>query len=260
MRLQQTQNIMRDLRLLNRSVAQNKKIDEWVDRYVDECILNGKPVEILLQWCSGLGLDARMKKQGGTFIPLVTEIDLIQKQIPKIINIFNKQNVKVSWIITFNRSYIERRKLSDDVFFAYISMIRNLASEIKELEESVLFFDWEELSNNLEPNQKILTEFNSFVSNSAMEYEVRNFLQMLSQYPDALTSKEEICEEAKCRIAFESEEARFLFGDTSPFDKGKFILIPLERSERYVFFDLLVPEFTKRIASVLKLYPWRMEN
>ncbi|TSC51970.1 MAG: hypothetical protein LiPW41_737 [Parcubacteria group bacterium LiPW_41] len=260
MRLQQTQKIMGDLRLLNRNIIQNKKIDEWVDEYINECILNGKPVEILLQWCSGLGLETRMKKQGGTFVPLTTEIDLIQKQIPQIINIFNKQNVRVSWIITFNRSYIKRRRLGDNVFFAYIAMIKNLANGIRELEESLLFFDWEELLSELKPNQKIITEFNSFVSNNAMEYEVKNFLQMLSQYPDSLTSKDEIREEAKCRIAFESEEAQFLAGDTSPFDKGMFILIPLERSERYIFFDLLVPEFTKRIVSVLKLYPWRMEN
>jgi len=236
MRLPQTQKIVEALRFLNRTIDKNnKRIDEWVDNYINDCILNGRPVEILLQWCSGLGLEQRMKRQGNQFVPLQSEIDLVQKEILKIINIFIEQNVKISWIVTFNRSYIKRRKLPDSVFFAYITMIKGLAIGIKELEENVLFLDWEELVNEIKPNQEILINFDRFVNKKAMEYEITNFLQMLKQYPDALASEEDLRCEAKERIAYESEEALFLAGTKSPFTDGKFILIPLEKPERYVW-------------------------
>ena len=83
---------------------------------------------------------------------------------------------------------------------------------------------------------------------------------MLKQYPDALASEEDLKSEAERRIAFESEEARYLAGSQSPFNNGQFILIPLEKPERYVFFNILAQGFTKRIASVVKLYPWRLES
>ena len=177
MRLPQTQKIMEALRFLNQGVVRNnKKIDEWVDGYVNDCILNGQPVEILLQWCSGLGLDKRMERQGGQFIPLPAEIDLIQKQIPRIIKIFTERGVGVSWIITFSRSYIERRRLLDGPFSAYMTMIKDLARGIKELDENVMFLDWDELAGNIQPNQEILEKFGQFVSKNAMEYEIRTFL------------------------------------------------------------------------------------
>lgn len=257
-RLPQTQKIMAELRLLNRGVAQNnKKINEWVDSYINNCILNGRPVEILLQWCSGLGLERRKEQQGREFKALKSELALIKEEIPRIIRIFAEQNVKVSWIITFNRSYIPRRRLSDNTFIAYMAMIKALASGVPELSESVLFLDWDELSLPIQPNQEILTQFEKFVSKNAIDYEIGTFLQMLKQYPDAPASQEELKAEAEMRISFESEEARFLTGEQSPFTKGQFILIPLEKPERYVFFDLLSPDFSNRIASVVKLYPWR---
>lgn len=260
MRLQQTQKVMEALRSLNRGAARNnKRIDEWVDSYVNDCILNGRPVEILTEWCSGFGLAERQKRQGGRFIPLPAETDLVQKQMPRIVRIFTEQGVKVSWIITFNRSYIERRRLPDNPFFAYVRMIKDLASGVSELDESVMFLDWDELSGKIEPNQEILTKFDTFVSKNAIEYELRTFLQMLKQYPDALVSEDDLTSEAKRRIAFESEEARYLAEPgESPFNDGRFILIPLEKPERFIFFDLLVRGFTKRIASVISLYPWRL--
>ncbi len=259
MRLPQTAKIMEQLRFLNRGVVRNnKKIDEWVDGYINDCILNGRPVEILLQWCSGLGLVKRKGMQGGQFKALPAEIELIQKEIPRVIKIFTEQGVKASWIITFNRSYIERRRLPDAPFIEYMAMIKELARDTPELGDYVLFFDWGEACGGIQPNQEILTQFDRFVTKSAIEYEIRTFLQMLKRYPDALASEDDLRAEAKTRIAFESEEARFLTGLNSPFTDGEFILIPLEKPERYVFFDLLSPNFAKRITSVVKLYPWRM--
>lgn len=261
MEFKQTQKIMESLRLLNRgAVKNNKKIDNWVDSYINDCVLNGRPVEILLQWCSGLGLVGRREKQGGSFKALPTEIGLIQKEIPRVIRIFTEQGVKVSWLITFNRSYIERRRLIDEPFFAYMAMIKELASNIPELNDFVLFLDWEELAGPIKPNQEILTQFDKFVTRNAIEYELKTFQQMLKQYPDSLASEDELKAESEMRIAFESEEARFLAGTQSPFTDGQFILIPLEKPERYVFFDLLTPGFTRRVASVVKLYPWRLQG
>lgn len=258
-RLPQTVAIMEALRLLNQGAAQNnKKIDQWVDVYVNDCIVNGRPIEILLEWCSGLGLAKRKEIQGGQFTALPAEVQLVQKEIPRVIRIFTEQGVKVSWIITFNRSYVERRKLDDNTFFAYMTIIKDLASDLREINDSVMFIDWDELAGPIKANQEILTNFERFVSKAAIEYEIKTFLQMLKQYPDALTSEEDLKAEAERRIAFESEEARFLTEGKSPFTNGQFILIPLEKPERYVFFDLLVPGFTKRIASVMKLYPWRL--
>jgi len=261
MRLRETQKIMSALRFLNQGAAESgKRIDEWADEYVNECILNGRPVEILLQWCSGLGLAKRMEQQGGRFIPLAAETDLIRKQIPRVVRIFAEQGVAVSWIVTFNRSYIERRRLPDAPYLAYIAMVKELARGIEEVERNVLFLDWDEVANCIRPDEEILTGFDRFVSERALAYEVRTFLQMLEQYPDALASEAEVRREAEKRIAFESEEARFLAGPASPFRDGRFLLIPLERPERYVFFNLRVPGFTKRIVSVVGLYPWRVEG
>ena len=195
------------------------------------------------------------------FFKLLAEINLVQKQIPRIIRIFTKQGVKVSWIITFNRSYIGRRKLSSKPFSDYMNMIKELASGIEELDKNVLFYDWGVMGGNkIGANREVLDRFDNFVSKNALRYEVDKFLQMLKQFPDALSSKEELINEMKQRIAFEAEEAKYLDGPKSPFLGGKFILIPLEKPERYVFFDALAPEFTKRIVTVVRLYPWRIEE
>ncbi len=126
--------------------------------------------------------------------------------------------------------------------------------------ENVMFLDWDELAPGIEPNREIMENFDAFVKENALAYEMTTFIQMLKQYPDALDSESELKEEAKRRIACESDEARYLTGPRSPFEGGRFILIPLERPERYVFFDLLVPDFTKRIASVFRPYPWRLKS
>ena len=193
------------------------------------------------------------------FVPLSAEIELVQKIMPRIVHIFTDQLVKVSWLVTFNRSYVARRRLPDQIFVAYMGMIRKLTEEVPVLDENIIFVDWDEVTDKIKPNAEILGDFGRFVSSRAIGYEVEAFKQMLLRYPGVRDSNDEITEEAKFRIACESEEARFLVGMGSPFTNGAFILIPLEKPERYVFFDLLAPEFTKRIVSVAKLYPWRME-
>lgn len=259
-KMRQTQKIMDGLSALREGVQNGKRIDGWTASYVNDRILNGAPVEILLEWCAGLSLARRMEAQGGRFIPLPAEIDLVQRKMPRVLDIFAAQNVSVTWIVTFNRSYIARRRLPDEPFFAYMEMIRGLAADVPAVRDNVAFFDWDELSAGIEPNREITDNFDSFVKRSALDYEMKAFVQMLKQYPDALEDETELRDEAKRRIACESEEARYLAGPRSPFDGGRFILIPLERPERYVFFDLLVPDFTKRITAVFPPYPWRLKG
>ena len=62
--LQQTKTIMEWLRARSRTIRQNNlRINEWVDEYVEGCILNGKPVEILTQYCLSKDLEMRYQKQ-----------------------------------------------------------------------------------------------------------------------------------------------------------------------------------------------------
>ncbi len=76
---------------------------------------------------------------------------------------------------------------------------------------------------------------------------------------DIIQSDTEIEDDLKFKIACEAEEGRFLLSPESPFPRGQFILVPLELPERYVFFEILAPDFQKRIVPILKTYPWRLE-
>ncbi|WKZ26980.1 MAG: hypothetical protein QY311_02485 [Candidatus Paceibacterota bacterium] len=259
-RLPQTQRVMETLRILNRGVRKNnKRVDGWVDEYVNSCALNGQPVEVLLQWCTALGLERRKAQQGGRFIPLPAERELIEKEMPRILNLFTQNSIEVTWFVTFNRSYVQERRLPAEPFREYMDMIRELAQDIPELSR-VVFLDWEAdvLGGEPKPSPAVLTNFDAFISKQALLVELQNFTRMLAAYPGKQATPEELKEEAKLRIACEAEEARFLTGGDSPFRKGEFILIPLEVPERYAFFRTLVPDFDKRIVSVVKQYPWRV--
>ncbi|MFA6397329.1 MAG: hypothetical protein WDK96_00590 [Candidatus Paceibacterota bacterium] len=260
MQLQQTRSIMQKLRERARIIRPNNlRINDWVDEYINECILNGKPVEILVQCCTALGLEKRKQQQGGKFIPLKAEIKLIKEEIPSAIDLFLSNNVEVSIFFTFNRSYVTQRRLSNETFEEYMTMIKNIDMD-KQTSSRIVFLDWEEdvLGELPKPNINVLTNFDQIVSKEAISIELNNFIQILSRYPDKQVSIDELRNEAKFRISCEAEEGRFLTSKESPFSNGEFILIPFELPERYVFFKILAPDFQKRIVPILKPYPWRM--
>src|SRR3989344_3526957 len=74
MRFPATAKVMAFLRERNRLIRPNNlKVNDWVDSYLDRCVVNGAAVTILTQWCISKDLEQRYQKQGGTFIPIKKE-------------------------------------------------------------------------------------------------------------------------------------------------------------------------------------------
>jgi hypothetical protein len=97
------------------------------------------------------------------------------------------------------------------------------------------------------------------VPEKAFEYDFQNLVGGFGGYY-AGASEEFLRDIAKFKIACEAEEAKYLTGENSPFENGEFLLVPLEFSERNIFFNILVPDYSKRTIAVLKPYPWRMDE
>lgn len=257
MRLPQTVAIMEFLRVKNKTLRKNnQKINEWVDNYINECVLNGRPVDILTQWCLSKDLEIRYRMQNNQFIPLKTESELIQKKIPQITQVFLKNGVTLNWWITFNNSFLDRGRIAENISYRYIEMIKNISQL-----ENILFINWEKeiLGGRAKPNMGVLNSFFSFVSRKAFEIDLNNLFERVKKYPDFDKTEDELKKEVQFKIACEAEEGRFLFSNNSPFPNGQLILIPLEFPERYVFFSILAPDFKKRVVSVLNPYPWRSD-
>lgn len=253
----QAKNIMQWLRERSRIIRSNNlKINEWVDGYIDTCILNGKPVEILTQYCLSKDLEKRYEIQGKKFIPLQAEQDMFNKTIPMTIEMFKMNTVSVNWYITFNNSFLDRGRLGDEIVNEYIAMIESLSKN-----NELIFLNWERdvLGKRPEPNQKVLENFTNIVSKQAFEVDIKNLLDRVKQYTDFSKTEEDLRQEAMFKIACEAEEGRFIFGSESPFSNGNILITPLEFPERLVFFETITPDFQKRIVPILKLYPWRMD-
>jgi len=258
MRLPQVARVMEYLRLRNKDLnPNNQKIDEWVDNYIQQCILNGQKVDILTQWCLSKDLEFRYQIQGNQFTPLNGEIELIQREILQIVKIFADNGIGVNWWITFNGAFLDRGRISAELAKQYADMLREITKS-----PEVILMDWEQeiLSGNRpQPNQKVLDNFFGVVSRKAFDIDFTNLLDRVKKYPDFSKTEEELMKESQFKIACEAEEGRLLLSPNSPFPYGQFILVPLEFPERYVFFAVLAPEFKKRIASIVKSYPWRMD-
>jgi len=70
MRMKNTVRVMSGLRELNARIRKNNlRINEWVDDYLNWCVLNGEPINILTQWCISKDLEERFNRQGGRFLP-----------------------------------------------------------------------------------------------------------------------------------------------------------------------------------------------
>ena len=260
MRLQQTVVIMEYLRAQKKFVkGNNKKIDEWADRYIDDCIINGRPVEILTQWCIAKDLEERFKAQDGTFVPVKAELSLIQELIPKIVNLFIQNGVAVNWWITLNRSYIDTGRISSEVELQYRLMLETLIKDSTAV-ENIILLDWEEevLKGRPAPARQVQENTLKFVSSTAFEIDFIRHSAWVRNDTGLNLLDAEIRKDLEFKIACEAEEGRFLLSPESPFPNGQFLLASLEQAERYVFFSILAPDFSKRLLSVLKLNPWRL--
>ncbi len=259
MRLYQINTTMAWLRDRVKIIRQNSlRVSSWVDDYVNQRALEGKPIEILTQFCISKDLEVRYQEQGNSFVPTKKERLLFEKEIPGIACTFQKNGIAFDWWITLNQSYLDTGRISDALQRAYKEMITGLAKPLIR-QGWLLFADWESdiLTKRPEPSKEVFTNLDRFVKTEALELEIQRHASWAREEAGINQSDTELRRDVYFQIACEAEEGRFLSNDM-PF--GEFILIPLETPERYDFFTLLVPDFKKRIVAALSPYPWRLKE
>lgn len=253
-----TRSILEFLRERSRDVrANNKKVEEWVGKCINEQILRGEPVTVLTQWCVSKDLEERFREQGGEFVPTKQERRLFEKSIPDIANAFQENGVRLSWIITLNRSYLDSGRIDGGVEKEYLEMLQRLASPLTE-EGWLLLLNWEEdvLGGRPEPDVEVLASVEELVPPGALALEIKRQAAWAREDAGLEQTDAEVQKDVYFQIACEAREGAFLDGVDSPF--GEFILIPLEAPERYEFFTIKAPEFKRRIVAALPPYPWRV--
>ena len=259
MRLNQTKNIMDWLRKQNKIIRpNNQKIDEWVDNYVNDCIMNGKPVTLLTQWCIAKDLEKRYEIQGNRFQALPAEIELIQKLMENAITAFSSNGITVNWWVTFNNSYLDQVRISEKLAGKYQEIIKNIPAS-KKFREVITFADWEKdiLEGRPRPSQEVLADPYRFIPKGVYDMDFKNLVEIFRN-TYGITDDEELRKVITFKIACEAEEGRQLFSPESFFGEKGLLLVPLEFAERYASFSAFVPDFSKRIVSILKPYPWRL--
>jgi hypothetical protein len=259
MRLYQISAVMAWLRDRVRIIRPNSiRVSTWVDDYINQCVLEGRPVEILTQFCISKDLEVRYWGQGNRFIPTRKERLLFETEIPRIACMLQENGIAFDWWITLNQSYLDTGRISDELRRAYKEMITGLAEPLMR-QGWLLFADWESdiLMKRPEPSKEVFANLDRFVKTEALEIEIQRHASWAREEAGINQSDEELRRDVYFQIACEAEEGRFLSNDM-PF--GEFILIPLETPERYDFFTLLVPDFKKRIVAALSPYPWRLKE
>jgi len=259
MRLRQTNAVMSFLREKAKIIRPNNlRINEWVDDYVNRCALEGKSVEILTQLCISKDLEMRYQGQGDQFVPTKKERLLFEKEIPQVFCAFQKSGIALNWWITFNQSYLDSGRISDDIRSAYADMISKLAEPLVQ-QGWLMVADWEAdiLMKRSESSKEVLANINRFVKPDALQLEIQRHSAWAREEAGLTQSDDELRRDVYFQIACEAEEGRYLMSD-APF--GEFVLMPLEAPERYDFFVLLTPTFKQRIVAALPPYPWRLKE
>jgi len=260
MRQFQTRKMMDFLREKNKTIRRNNpKINGWVDGYLDECLTDGRPVNILTQWCLAKDLEMRFEKQGGRFVPTRKERRLFEKEMPEIITAFSENGFRINWWVTLNRSFVDMGRIDKGLEAQYQEMMENLIEE-SSLGDSVMLLGWEDdiLGKRPKPSKEVLDNFEEYIPQRAFEIVLEKFIEWAENDANLKQSKEELEKTVKFKIACEAEEGRLLTGKQSPLGSGNFLLIPLEMPERYDLFGIFADNFKKRIVSVVSYYPWRM--
>lgn len=260
MRFPATKKVMDFLRTRNRIIRQNNlRINEWVEEYLNRCLAEGKPVNILTPWSLSKALERRFKKQGNYFAPTKKETRLFEEEMPEIIKLFKENGFRLNWWIVFSRSYLDKRLIPQELENEYKRMITELAEEFS-LADNVLFLDWEDdvLGNRSVPDERILEDFDRYIKQGAFEIELQRWRNWAREETGLNQDDDELERDTKYQIACEVNEGEFLMGDRSPFDSGDFILMNLEMPERFDNFAVFAPDFKERTVSVLSFYPWRL--
>lgn len=253
--LKTTIEIVKDLRTLNSYLKGEPKIHQWVEEYVERCLLNAKTLTIISPYSISPRLKVRYKKENG-FYPTQSEIDLLQKEIPKIYDIFIKRNLKVNWWLYFAPSCLKNTRLDTDTENEYIKMLSELKSESfsKNILELV-HLENDILEKVQYPNEQLLNNnFKQVIDQNSFDNEVN---RRLAKWVENI-SKDSIIEDTKYKIACEAEEGRILMQENPLSEAGEFLYMSLNTSDKLKFFSALVPDFEERIVSVLKKYPWRI--
>ncbi|MCX6751755.1 MAG: hypothetical protein NT161_03275 [Candidatus Nomurabacteria bacterium] len=260
--LRQTIEVMKKLRELNKFLKNSLRINEFVDTYINECMLNSEPVVFITPWSLSPRFKTRYIEQRNIFIPTQKEIDLFNKEIPNIVNLFKENGFTIEWWIIFSRAYLNVRLLEKNIENQYVDMIKNI---IKRYDSPVVIINWEDdvINKRHTPNADLLIDknFDELIDKENYFYELTRWTNWVQEENINIT-KEELATQTKYQIACEAEEGKFLMKNfNNPLCKpGNFLFVPLGNPERYIFFSTLVPEFKKRILNVLKLYPWRLEK
>lgn len=246
------------LRSISKKIrANNPKISDWTDKYLTECFLDGKPLNILTQWCLSKALEKRFIDQGG-FFPTKKEKRILQEEIPEIIQIFKRNGFTINWWITFNRSYLDDRLLEKNIETQYKQMVLSLAP--KDLQNNVMFLDWEDeiLFGRSQPDTNVLSAPQNYIKEGALDLEIERWCKWSQEEAGINQTLEKIKKDAIWQIACEANEGKFLVSKNTIFSEGKFLLVPLETPERFDNFSILSPEIKERIVPVLSFYPWRI--
>lgn len=259
MRLRVVDRIMKFLRKRNKIIRPNNlRINEWVDNYLNNCLINGEAVNILTQWCISKDLEERFKKQCNKFIPIRKERRLFESELPQIISVFAENGFKLNWWITFNRSYLDSGRVDKELEDKYKKMIMDLAEE-SSIADKVAFIDWEEevLGGRPKPDRELFANFQKYIPEGAYKVELERHSKWAREEAGLDQTDKELEQDVKFQIACEVEEGKLLMSKDSPFENGQFVLIPLEFPERYDFFRIFAKDFRNRIVSVVSCYPWR---
>lgn len=237
----------------------NLRISEWVEDYIFRCVQEGAPVTLLTQWCISKDLEVRYRLGGNQFTPTRKERLLFAKELPEIFAVFKRNGVRAEWWITFNRSYLASGRISAQLESEYTQMIESLAEPLLG-EGWLLLLNWEEdvLKGRPKPNPQVLSSPENFVGGRALEREIERHGKWAREDAGIVQTEAELRRDVLFQIACEAEEGRLL--SSTNLIGGEFILVPLEAPERYDFFKFLVPDFKERLASVLPLYPWRLQK
>lgn len=221
------------------------KIKGYVRKYLESCLLNNRSVQIFTLWCLSRGLEKRVNRINGRIDPLPSEKDFF-KNARRIGELFKSFGLKVDWIILLAPSAVPSGQISDGIEVIYKDML-------DELSGSLNFIVIEE-GLKIIPSALVAKDFYSFVSQGAEDYEFKRRVKLWEKRGLELDEKV-ICDELKLSVATKAVEAKMMVDEF-----GDFLLVPVEFTERYVFHNILVKDFTDRLLPIVKPYPWRDEE
>ena len=256
--MRQVEKVMTKLRERAKIIKPNNlKINEWVDQYLRECMLSGKPINILTPWCASSMLKRRFQEGENKFIPTKKELRILKEEMPNIISLFDQNGFRLNWWVTFNKTFVDSVGIPID---EYKTMIVGLNPDVS---KKVTFADWEKdiLGKKVEPDLDVLNNFTKYLPKSYLDLRINQLkLWMERREVEWRKTDEELQADIVYATACEVREAKIMIFENPIFGKEDFILILIEEAEDYDTFTTFIKDFKKRIVPVLSINPWRMNS